>query len=634
MPIAFRFFIAGLPLLLALAGHAMESSAAEIWVSPNGDDHNSGTRESPLASPAIALRHARDLRRQNDPSAQGGIHIILRGGNYLLNDPLLLRSEDSGTESSPTTIEAAPGEHPVLSGGVRIEAWTKASKKIPGLPAAARGKIWEAEAPKISGRIVEFRQLWIDGRKATRARQPNGETLDRLLVWDRAREEAWIPAASLGALRDPARVEMIFHQQWEIAVCRLKSIQIEKDRARLTFQPPESRIQFEHPWPQPVMSTNGNAPFFLANAIEFLDQPGEWFQVLPGGHIYYWPRPDEDLSRADAIAPALETLVRIEGSLDQPVAHVQFKGIEFAHTTWMRPSRSGHVPLQAGMFLLDAYKLSPKGTDYHPGLDNQAWIGRPPGAVSVRDANHIRFERCRFEHLASAGLDFADGTQDNLIEGCVFRDIGGNGVQLGHFSDPGIETHRPYNPSDEREISARNRIANNLVTDCANEDWGCVGICVGYGRDIAIEHNEVSNVSYTGISLGWGWTKATNCMSNNRVFANHVHHVATRLCDTAGIYTLSSQPGTVLSENSVHSITMSPYVFNPKHWFYLYLDEGSSWITVRDNWCPEEKFLKNANGPGNQWENNGPMVSSKIKDAAGLEPAFKDLYDSTARDQQ
>ena len=70
---------------------------------------------------------------------------------------------------------------------------------------------------------------------------------------------------------------------------------------------------------------------------------------------------------------------------------------------------------------------------------------------------------------------------------------------------------------------------------------------------------------------------------------------------------------------------MSPYVPDPDHWFYLYLDEGSSFITVRDNWCPAEKFLKNANGPGNVWTNNGPQVSEKIKNAAGLEPAFQDL---------
>jgi hypothetical protein len=490
---------------------------------------------------------------------------------------------------------------------------------------SARGKIWTAEAPKVGNRLLTFRQLWINDRKAVRARQPNGEKLDRLLAWNRTNQEACIPRTALAGLRDPTGVEMIFHQQWEIAICRLKSLLIEGDRARLTFHFPESQLQFEHPWPQPVMSTNGNGPFFLANAIEFLNEPGEWFQEYPSGRIHYWPRDGEDLTKAETIAPSLKTLVQIEGTLDHPVAHLKFTGLQFAHTTWMRPSEEGHVPLQAGMFLLDAYKLSPKGTrDHSTGLDNQAWIGRPPGAVSVKNANHISFERCRFEHLASAGLDVQSGTQDDQIEGCLFRDIGGNGIQLGKFADPGFETHRPYNPSDEREIATRERIANNLVTDCANEDWGCVGIAVGYGREITVAHNEISNVSYTGISLGWGWNKAANVMRDNRIIANHVHHIATRMGDTAGIYTLSPQPGTLIASNFVHSIQMSPYVSDPNHWFYLYLDEGSSQITVRDNWCPAEKFLQNANGPGNVWENNGPRVAPEIKEAAGLEPAFKD----------
>lgn len=99
------------------------------------------------------------------------------------------------------------------------------------------------------------------------------------------------------------------------------------------------------------------------------------------------------------------------------------------------------------------------------------------------------------------------------------------------------------------------------------------------------------------------------------------------MSDTAGIYTLSAQPGTVVTRNAVHSVTMSPYVHDPEHWFYLYTDEGSSFMTVRDNWCPEERFLQNAIGPGNHWENNGPQVDPKIKAAAGLEPAFRDLME-------
>jgi hypothetical protein len=125
--------------------------------------------------------------------------------------------------------------------------------------------------------------------------------------------------------------------------------------------------------------------------------------------------------------------------------------------------------------------------------------------------------------------------------------------------------------------------------------------------------------------VGWGWTRMPNALRDNFIHANDVHHVATRLGDTAGIYLLSAQPGTVVSENAVHDIKPSPYVPDPQHWFYLYLDEGSSFVTVRDNWCPAEKILKNANGPGNVWENNGPQVSEKIRAAAGLEPAFQNL---------
>jgi hypothetical protein len=612
--------------LLILSGLCiLPATAAEFWVATDGNDSNPGTPAQPLASIATAQRQARELRRLGKADPNEPVRLIMRGGVYRLDSPLFFRPEDSGTETSPTLIEAATSEQPVLSGGVLIQGWKKAKGKIPGLPSAARGQVWVADAPKFGGRRLEFRQLWVNDRKAVRAREPNGDTLNRLVAWNKTNQEAGVSTSALGAVRKPERLEMIIDQVWEIAVLRVKSIRLDGDRAGLTFQQPESKIEFEHPWPPVEVSTNYQAPFFLANTIEFLDAPGEWFADPATGKIYYWPRPGEDLTQAKVAAPALETLLQVAGTLDRPVEHLVFRGLRFEHATWLRPSEAGHVPLQASMFMLEAYRLKPVGTAERPKLENQAWLGRPPGGVSVANANHITFERCRFEHMASAGLDIQSGTHDDLIEGCVFRDLGGNGIQIGKFADPGMETHIAYNPADEREICARETIANNLVTDCGTEDWGCVGIIAGYVRQTAIQHNEVSRLPYTGISLGWGWTKLTNCMSDNVIYANHIHHVAMRMGDTAGIYTLSAQPGTVVSENAIHDIVMSPYVPDPNHWFYLYLDEGSSFITVRDNWCPAEKFLKNANGPGNLWENNGPMVSQKIKDAAGLEPAFRDL---------
>jgi hypothetical protein len=621
-------------LLSCLLWPALAARAVELWVSPALSGPAGGPPGHAFVSIPAAIQKIRELRRLAKISTNEPAKIILPDGLYPLAGPLRLTSGDSGTESSPTIIEAVPGGHPVLSGGVRINGWKPLTKRISGLPEIARGKVWGADAPMAAGRILDFRQLWVNGRKAVRSREPNNDNLARLVAWDQASQVATIPAGSIGILpaRMPAlfaRLEMVVEQDWEIAVLRVKSIRLQGTNALLTFRQPESEIEFQHPWPPVIVNKNYQAPFFLANAIAFLDSPGEWFEDLAAGKIYYWPRDGENMAHARVFAPALETLVQIEGTPDRPVSNLQFKGVTFAHTTWLRPSEAGHVPLQAGMFLLAAHKLSPKGMPYHRGLDNVAWIGRPPAAVSVQNADHISFGRCVFEHTASAGLDFEGGTHDDLVEGCVFRDIGGNGIQLGKFSDTNVETHVPWNPSDQRKICTDERLADNLVTDCANEDWGCVGIAVGYARGVEIEHNDISDCSYTGISVGWGWTKMNSALRDNFIRANHVHHVATRLCDTAGIYTLSAQPGTVINDNAISGIKMSRYVFDPQHWFYLYLDEGSSGITVRDNWCPAEKFLKNANGPGNVWENNGPQVSEKKRDAAGLEPAFQDLLHET-----
>lgn len=616
----------GAMLLCALVPPAR---CAEFWVAPNGDDGNPGTQAQPLASPATALRKAREVRRLAKEPIGAPVRVILRGGVYRLDSPLLMRPEDSGTAESPTVIEAAPGERPVLSGGVSAGPWRRPKRPIEGLPPAAAANVWVADAPTFGGQGVAFRQFYVNGRKAVQAREPDGDKLDRLVAWDQEGREAVIPAG-VAVWRPGEPVEMVLHQQWELSVLRVKSTRVEGDKAALAFQEPESRVQFDHPYPWPVMSPKGNAPYFMASAVEFLDTPGEWYQEQPSGRIIYWPRDGEDMRRAEAVVPVPDTLVRVEGTLDRPVSHIQFKGIGFEHTTWMRPSKSGHVPLQISMFLYDAYRLTPPTRLVDKALDNLAWTGRPPAAVTVSGADHTAFERCRFEHLASTGLDYRFGTHDDVVEGCVFRDVGGNGILVGCFNDNGLEAHEPYNPQDEREICTRERIANNLVTDCGSEEWGCVGIGVGYANEITVEHNEVYNLPYTGISLGWGWTGVPTCLKNNKIRANHIHHVGLLMCDLAGVYSLSAQPGTVISENAIHDIELRPYVHRPEHWYYVYLDQGSAYVTVRDNWSPEDKTFENDPFDKNTFQNNGPTVSQEIKNAAGLEPAYRDLLPPAA----
>src|SRR4030095_16579258 len=138
--------------------------------------------------------------------------------------------------------------------------------------------------------------------------------------------------------------------------------------------------------------------------------------------IYYWPRSGENMQAASVIAPYLETLVRMEGTIDRPVINIFFKGISFQHTGWLRPSYYGHVPHQAGMYMTEAYKLRPAGTKENPRLDNQAWIGRPAAAVEICFADKTVFENCRFEHLASTGLDYHKAVHNNSVIANLFKD--------------------------------------------------------------------------------------------------------------------------------------------------------------------------------------------------------------------
>ncbi len=534
--------------------------------------------------------------------------LELQPGTYRLTQPIIIRPEDKWL-----TMEAMGDV--VITGGVQIKGWRK------------QGKLWVADVPEWNGRPLEFRQIWVNGRKAVRARDvADFEQMWRIRGMDKEKEELYVPAAAVRKVLHARQVEMVLHEMWCVANLRIKDIKVQGDSAAITFHNPESHIHFMHPWPSPMVTTNGhNSAFYLTNARELLDTPGEWYLDTKEQRLYYMPLPGEDMRTAEVEVPALETLLKVEGTPDEPVSYVTFKGITFRHATWLRPSIMGHAPLQAGMYMIEAYKIKPqlsrRNGDHK--LDNQGWVGRPAAAVEVNAAEWVQFKNCTFEHCASTALDYHTFIKEGRIDDCTFRDIGGSAILAGTFGPEGHEAHLPYTPSDMRSICTGLQILNNRIDDAANEDWGCLGIGAGFVRDIRIEHNEISNVSYTGISMGWGWNQQTCAMANNVVRANYIHHYARHMYDTAGIYTLGSQPHTFIEENVVSDIYKPGYVHDPEHWFYLYTDEGSSYITLRNNWTPTEKYLKNANGPGNTWENNGPQVADSIRQAAGIRKPAK-----------
>ncbi len=590
--------------------------AREIYVSTRGNDANEGTKTSPLKTVTQALKQAREWRRLNEKGIENGITILLDEGLYKEAKTLLIRPEDSGNASSPTIIRSVKDKKAVISGGISVNGWQQGCND-PRIAPALRSLVWWTDAPLIGNRQLEFRQMWVNGTKAQRVSQFAEGVLERMIDFNPHDETITIPTPDIAGLQNAKQLEMLVHQRWAIAILRVASMEQQGRQTVVRFHQPESQLEFAHPWPQPVIGgERGNSSFCLMNALELLNLPGEWFQDYPNGRIYYLPRLGEDMTQAEVIVPAQETLLEIAGTPERPVQHIYFDNIRFEHASWMRPSHEGHVPLQGGFPLIDAYKLYIPGLPEKAELENQAWIKRPESAITATYANHIIFDGCTFQRMGSTGLDLAEGVSNSKVQNCIFTDIGGTGLMIGTFPDGGFETHIPYKPALAQKLCSNIDIHNNLITKVTNEDWGAVGIGAGYVKGINITNNEVSHVNYSGICVGWGWTPLESGMSDNRIEANYVHHFAQQLYDAGGLYTLSNQPRSVMRNNRLEALVDAPYATNERA-FYIYFDEATDGYTVENNWCPEERFDSNRPGPNNQWINNGPSVAEIIKTQAG-----------------
>lgn len=585
-------------LAMCLACCGLWAVAGDIYVSPErGGDTAEGTQTDPLKSVEAALRKAREWRRLGSKQTAGGVNILLEGGTYRPAKPIYIRPEDSGTAESPTVIRSVGGQSAVISGGLRVTGWRKGSTDE-RLPESVRGKVWVTEqAPMFSGRIVYARQLWADGKKMVRATQFGFEQMQRMIDFNTEDESITIPTPS-ATFNNIGQMEMTVHQRWAIALLRVKAMQdMGNGQTKVWFQQPESEIEFAHPWPQPVINgERGNSSFCLTNALELLDEAGEWYQDYPSGLIYYLPENEAaDPNTMDIELPRLETLLEIDGTRERGVSNIRFEDITFQHAAWLRPSLEGHVTLQGGFRFIDGYKLQEPGLFHKKELENQAWIARPEAAVTAQFATNISFMGCTFAHMGATGLDLKYAVSHATVDGCVFMDIGGTALLGGYFGEGGFETHIPYTPTISDDLCHDLLIKGNTIRDAANEDWGCVGVGLGYVRDVDIVQNHVSRVNYSGICVGWGWTALESGMRNNHIADNEVTDYARQCYDAGGIYTLSNQPNSTITGNTISAPADAPCATNHRA-FCIYFDEATDGYTVSGNKMVKDSFGYNKPG--------------------------------------
>jgi len=517
------------------APRADAKGSLTLHVAPDGRDTWSGRiarpsadgKDGPLAS-IIGARDAIRKLRKNAPPAQP-ITVEIADGTYRTHKTIIFTPEDSGSKDCPVTYRGATGRKPVISGGRVITGWKKTGSK----------GIWKTDIPDVKKGRWFFRQLFINGKRAIPAREPNEKDLwyqfVRTLNPDKAGARGH--RGDVKAWRKGDEVEVVLFRTWDTSRFRVTS-----------FDPVSALMHFRVPKGKILSWWAADRRYFLENSLSFLNSPGEWFLDRKAGVLYLRPFEKRDVSRAEIIAPVVDRLVRFEGTAKKAIRQLHFRGLTFRHARWDIPK---------------------DGYDGHYG---DLAIG---ASIEGDFVKSFSFEECRFDSLGLYAIGLGAGCTGNKITKCEFTNLGAGAIKVG---EP--KRHDLGQDGRIKHKTSHHEITYNHIYDCGRVWKGSLGIWVGPAHENLIARNHLHDLPYTGISVGWVFNTKPDKGQNNIIEFNYVHDIMLSMSDGGGIYTMGLQPGTVIRNNIIHD---SPG-WEPMRWANgIYTDLSSSEILIENN---------------------------------------------------